>query len=169
MKKIRKRYLPDGWYPESKKECEQQILEIIRKNKEKNILAESGGVAGIVPHAGWYFSGDIAALVFMNLSNVKPDVVVLYGGHLSGYDKPLIVTDDLWETPLGEIEIHKDIIKEIAKDIQFNEDDYPDNTIEIQLPFVKYFFNKSKIIPVRLPQSEKAIDISQKITKLLFP
>jgi len=44
---------------------------------------------GVVPHAGWYFSGKLAARVFHTLKSMKkPEVVVLFGGHLGPGDLP---------------------------------------------------------------------------------
>ncbi|MFH1824343.1 MAG: AmmeMemoRadiSam system protein B [Candidatus Firestonebacteria bacterium] len=166
MKKIRKRYLPEGWYPIDKDECKQEIGNFIEKNKKKNVVSNCK-IGGVVPHAGWYFSGEIATLVYMNLEKLKPDLVVVFGGHLASSDEPLIVTDDAWETPLGEIEIDKNIINDLVKKIHFDTDEWGDNTIEVQLPFIKYFFSNSKILPIRLPPSEKAIKVAENLTSLL--
>lgn len=166
MKKIRRRYLPEGWYPVDKDECKHEIEDFIGKNRNKKVIS-NGKVGGIVPHAGWYFSGEIATLVYMNLLMIKPDLVVVFGGHLSSSDEPLIITDEGWETPLGEIEIDKNIVDVIVKKIHFDKDEWGDNTIEIQLPFIKYFFSNSKILPIRLPPSRKAIEVAENLMCLL--
>lgn len=164
MKKVRKRYLPEGWYPLDEDECKQEIENFINRNKK--IKSNMGNVGGVVPHAGWYFSGKIATLVYMNI-NLKPELVVIFGGHLSSSDEPLIVEEDVWETPLGEIEIDRDVIDDIVKKIHFDKDEWGDNTIEVQLPFIKYFFSNSKILPIRLPASKRAIEIAESLSVLL--
>ena len=57
---------------------------------------------GIVPHAGWYFSGKAAARVFgLSAKATQPQVVCVFGGHLGGDSPPLLVSDEAWETPWG--------------------------------------------------------------------
>lgn len=166
MKEIRRRSLPDGWYPLDREGCESQIKEYI-KSAEKERLKGEYKTGGVVPHAGWFYSGDIATKVIYSLKESKPELIVIYGGHLSNVDAPYIVSDDLWETPLGEINIENNLVKEIQKKVSFKIDRFTDNTIEIQLPIIKYIFNKAKIIPIRLPSSDNAVQIAETIALLL--
>ena len=165
---LRKRALPRGWYPVDKKECQREI-ESYLEGWTPSQLPPSRGLGGIVPHAGWYFSGKLAARVFYSLKlKGKVDVVVLYGGHLSTEDFPRIVTEEACETPFGDIESDAGFVKNLMKkmDLKKENPSSGDNTIEIQLALVKYFFPEAKLVAVRSPLSLKAETLGREVAKI---
>jgi len=165
---LRKRILPRGWYPFDERDCRREI--------ESNVEGWSpppsfsgGGTGGIVPHAGWYFSGKLAARVFFSLkSKGKVDVVVLYGGHLGPDNLPQIVTEEEWETPLGNIKIHTDFVKSLTKRIDSRKESSSsvDNTMEVQLAMVKYFFPEAKLLAIRSPSSLRADALGKEVAEI---
>ncbi len=164
----RQRTLPRGWYPYDGKDCKREIesyLEGWSFSQSQSIE----GLGGIVPHAGWYFSGKLATRVFYSLkSKGKVDVVVLYGGHLSPDHPPLIVMEDKWETPFGDIEIHTDFVKSLMKKIDTKKESPQsgDNTMEVQLAMVKYFFPESKLLALRSPSSLRAKELGESVAEV---
>ena len=163
----RKRSLPRGWYPFDGKDCKREIesfLEGWSPSQSQSIE----GLGGIVPHAGWYFSGKLATRVFYSLkSKRKVDVVVLYGGHLSSESLPQIVTEESWETPFGDIEIHTGFVKSLMKRIDSKKESPSsgDNTLEVQLAMVKYFFPDAKLLALRSPASLKAKELGEAVAE----
>jgi len=161
----RNRILPRGWYPADQKECQREI-ESYLEGWTPSQLPSIRGVGGIVPHAGWYFSGKLAARVFhaLKLKN-KAEVVVLYGGHLSMEDLPRIITEEAWETPFGDIEIHTGFVKSLMKKMDLKKENPTsgDNTIEIQLAMVKYFFPEAKLVAIRSPLSLQAETLGKEV------
>ena len=164
----RKRILPGGWYPFDGKDCKKEI-ESYLEGWTPSQLPLSKGLGGIVPHAGWYFSGRLAARVFYTLKlNSKPEVVILYGGHLSAEDLPRIVTEEACETPIGDFEIHTGFVKNLMKSIEMRKESPTsgDNTIEVQLAMVKYFFPETKLVALRCPLSLKAETVGRKVAEI---
>jgi len=164
----RKRSLPRGWYPADKKECQREI-ESYLKGWSPSQLQLSKGLGGIIPHAGWYFSGKLAARVFHALKlKSKVEVVVLYGGHLSMEDFPRVVMEEACETPFGDIEIDTDFVKSLMKriDVKKESPTSGDNTIEIQLAMVKYFFPEAKLVAIRSPLSLKADALGKEVAEV---
>ncbi len=164
----RERILPRGWYPYDGKDCLRDIASYL-KGWSFSLPPSFGGWGGIVPHAGWYFSGKLAARVFHSLRSKRTvDLVVLYGGHLSSESPPLIVTDDKWETPLGDVEIDKEFVNHLMKRIETRKEnpESGDNTLEIQLAMVKYFFTKSKLLAVRSPASLRAKELGEAVAEI---
>ncbi len=164
----RNRILPRGWYPADKKECQREI-ESYLEGWTPSPLPSSKGLGGIVPHAGWYFSGKLAARVFHALKlKSMVEVVVLYGGHLSTEDLPRIVTEESCETPLGDIEIHAGLVKHLTQSMELRKESPTsgDNTIEIQLAMVKYFFPEAKLVALRSPLSLKAEALGKEVAGL---
>ena len=136
---VRPRYLPSGWYPDSKKGIERKIEGYL--NQLNDLKTGKNCVSGIVPHAGWMCSGKIAAMTFLNLKETKPELILIYGGHM-GTGSPAIITENAWETPFGEIEIDTALVKEVQSSVQCEVDYAIDNTIELNLPFIKFFCYK---------------------------
>ena len=160
--------MPRGWYPFDGKDCKGDI-ESYLEGWSPLPLPSDVGRGGIVPHAGWYFSGKLAARVFhaLKLKN-KAEVVVLYGGHLSAEDLPRMVMEEACETPFGDIEIHEGFVKNLMKkmDVKKESPTSGDNTIEIQLAMVKYFFPEAKLVAIRSPLSLKAEMLGKEVAEI---
>jgi AmmeMemoRadiSam system protein B len=79
---LRKSVFSGSWYPSDRQACEDQIHQFLEEGKNQSVSVDRP-VGGIVPHAGWYFSGSIACNVIHRLARIaSPDVVVLFGMHL---------------------------------------------------------------------------------------
>ncbi len=164
----RERTLPRGWYPVDGKDCQREI-ESYLEGWTPGQLPSCMGLGGIVPHAGWYFSGKLAARVFYALKlKRKVDVVVLYGGHLSPEDLPRIVIEEAWETPFGDMEIHTSFVRNLMKSVKMRTESptSTDNTIEVQLAMVKYFFPDAKLVAVRSPLSAHAETLGKEVARI---
>jgi AmmeMemoRadiSam system protein B len=152
-----------------KKECEREIKSYLEAWSPPSQLHSSKGVGGIVPHAGWYFSGKLATRVFHSLRmKGEVEVIVLYGGHLSTEDVPRVVTEQSCETSFGDIEVHEGFVKTLMKKIEVKRESPTsgDNTIEIQLAMIKYFFPESKLLAMRAPLSPKAEALGNEVAKI---
>jgi AmmeMemoRadiSam system protein B len=149
---VRKADFAGSWYPASPTKCRKDIEGYAQKSRELSVKPEKA-LGGIVPHAGWYYSGEIACNVLKTLSEwASPETVVLFGMHLGPTSDHVITAEGAWETPLGNVEIDAALSSELMKTFSFVEETPlihgRDNTVEVQLPFVKYFFPKSRIVPV---------------------
>jgi hypothetical protein len=163
--RIRSRILPPGWYPGGKAECLSQIEQMVAGVKPLPAGVKVFG--GIVPHAGWYFSGKLAARVFYLAAKVmQPQVVAVFGGHLGGNSPPLLVTEDAWETPLGNVALAAEFYEPLRKRLTLKEEYPGDNTIEIQLPLLKHFFPDSKVLALRAPHSQEAVALGEAVAAL---
>jgi AmmeMemoRadiSam system protein B len=164
----RKRILPRGWYPFDGKDCEREIESYLEGWSPPASL-QMEGLGGIVPHAGWYFSGKLAVRVFYSLkSKRKVDMIVLYGGHLGPESIPQIITEETWETPLGDIEIHTDFVNKLVKRVNTRKESPSsgDNTVEIQLAMLKYFFPEAKLLALRSPLSRIAQELGEAVADI---
>ncbi len=162
---IRKAVFAGSWYPAGAGECEREIGNFL---KQEDIRSVSGQkvLGGIVPHAGWHFSGAIACHVIRSLADESPpDVILVLGRHLHPDSPNYIMAEGMWETPFGALEIENRITDELIKRFPFQIETAQrfgqDNTIELQLPFVKYFFKDVKIVPIGIPPAESALEIGK--------
>jgi AmmeMemoRadiSam system protein B len=156
-----------SWYPGNAAACEKQIQSFL-KEKPQKAFKGSNILGGIVPHAGWFFSGSIACTVINSLKDeAPPDVFLMYGMHLHQNSSAFIMTEGSWDTPFGPIEIHEMLAKKMAAKFTFTIETAGrynrDNTIELQLPFIKYFFPESKILPMGIPPTHQSIEIGKAV------
>lgn len=131
-------------------------------------------VAGIVPHAGWVFSGDVAGMVFKAIkqANGNVDTFILFGAAHRYYGSQAGVYDSgKWETPMGQVEIDEDIAKLIVnKTIAIGDRDAHagEHSIEVQIPFIQELFKGAKIVPIVVPGSCNAVGLGEEIAKIIF-
>jgi len=166
----RKAAFSGNWYPASASECERQIKGFLTEPGFEKI-ADREFKGGIVPHAGWYFSGAIACNVIQHLvQGPLPEVMLIFGMHLHPESPCYIMEQGAWETPFGDIAVHTGLARELAGRFAFQvetaESRHTDNTIELQLPFLKYFFRDIKIVPIGVPPAKIAIDIGRTAAKM---
>jgi len=162
-----------SWYPADQAGCESMIKEFLASDRFVS-STDREAVAGIVPHAGWFFSGELACSVIAALRGEKdspqPDVVVLFGMHLPPGDRPRIMPEGAFQTPFGDLDVAEDLCAPLLKEFDFIIESAtrftPDNTIELQLPFIAYFFDHPAVIAIGVPPSQTAIDIGKRVAQL---
>jgi len=142
---LREPSLPPGWYPRQREKIEE-FLETFKKAKEALPAAQ----AAIAPHAGWYYSGHLAALAVSSLESDAETVAVI-GGHLPAGAPVLAAREDGVKTALGPMIIDKELRDAFEKRISTAPDSYRDNTVEVLLPMARYFFPESMLLWLRFP------------------
>ncbi len=108
--------------------------------------------AGIVPHAGWHFSGRLALEVLSVLCR-GIDTMVIIGGHLGPADRIVAAFEDSFETPLGELKADARLLERLRAAVDLEEDRERDNTVEIQLPLVRHLAAGAMVLALRAPPS----------------
>jgi MEMO1 family protein len=162
---VRKAMFAGSWYPDKVEECRQEIEGFLAEGF-KWAVPQGAYVGGIVPHAGWYFSGSLACNVVRYLGEAGDvDVVAVLGMHLSPKSPNLIMAKGAWETPLGDLPIAQELAADLMERFRFHVETatafQPDNTIELQLPFIKYFMPDTRILPLGLPPQEASLAIGK--------
>jgi len=168
--KVRQPVFAGSWYPAKASECEKEIRGFLEEGK-KLTPPDRALVGGIVPHAGWHFSGSIACNVIHCLKGeVPPDAVVVFGMHLHPGSQNYMMTEGAWETPFGEILVQEELAAELARKFSFTietpQSFTQDNTIELQLPFIKYFFKDAKIVAMGVPPDNSSLEIGKAVVSI---
>ena len=119
-------------------------------------------IYGIVsPHAGYVYSGAVAANGYYETSSMNFDRIVMIGPNHYGIGTGLAtVRNVIWETPLGEVEVDSELASQIAENsgiLDFDELAHSrDHCLEVQLPFLQYFKkNQFKIVPIIMIMQDK--------------
>jgi hypothetical protein len=134
---IRNPVVSGKFYPESPSKLKKMIWGMV----DETIAKEE--VIGLVsPHAGYVYSGSVAGAT---IAKVKPkDTFIILGPNHTGRGKPFsIMTEGIWQTPLGEVAIDSRLAKQILDASAYLEEDYGaheyEHSIEVQLPLLQYF------------------------------
>lgn len=164
---MRKPMMAGSWYPGTAEACRREI-EAFLLAPGMAATAARPLTGGIVPHAGWFYSGDVACNVISRLARgPAPDTVLVYGMHLRPTDPRFIMARGAWETPLGPLAVDAELAAALMANFDF-EVETPrhfshDNTIELQLPFVRHFFGDVRILPVGVPPAAATLDLARAV------
>lgn len=119
-------------------------------------------IYGIVsPHAGYIYSGAVAANGYYETSTMNFDRVVMIGPNHYGIGSGVAtVKDGLWETPLGQVEIDTELVSWISENsgiLDFDDLAHSrDHCLEVQLPFLQYIKkNQFKLVPIIMIMQDK--------------
>ncbi len=167
---LRKAVFAGSWYPADAVECETQIKSFLEEGRQHTRGMENP-VGGIVPHAGWYFSGSLACNVIYRLSMGAPvDVVVVFGMHLHGRSPRFIMPEGSWETPFGLLAVDTALAGELTRRYRFQIETttrfQQDNTIELQMPFIKYFMGDARVVAMGVPPSEETLAVARSVVEI---
>jgi AmmeMemoRadiSam system protein B len=159
-----------SWYPAKDEDCRKSIA-VFEKDFKPCPSPQEKLSGGIVPHAGWMFSGSIACNVIQCLGNRQSwETCLIFGKHLRPSSRHYIIKDGSWETPFGPIAIDTEVAEALASEFSFTvetpERYEPDNTIELQLPFIKYYLPETRIVPMGVPPADLALEIGRRAAEI---
>lgn len=131
-------------------------------------------LAIISPHAGYVFSGEVAATAINQIDENKEytDIFVIGSSHSSYFSAASVYCDGDFITPLGTVEVDTDLAKKLVKENAIIKN-YKDvhifeHSLEVQLPFLQYKMKKPfRIVPIVVGTSDAAD--CKKIAKALQP
>lgn len=156
-------------------EAEKHILEEqLRECFSGLTIEEEADIIGaVVPHAGYMYSGSVAANVYARLP--KADTYVILGPNHHGMGSLVAVSADRWIMPAGEVEVDRAFVNALPKgviDVDETAHRY-EHSIEVQLPFLQFLFDKTfLIVPICMGLSDEVTtrevgeDLASTIAKL---
>ena len=147
---IRPPVVAGQFYPAGRRELEQQVRNFLSKADK----SEQGRArAMLAPHAGYVFSGAVAAQAFAAVH--IPATVVLLGPNHHGIGERAAVFDaGVWQTPLGDVEVDDVLAAQLCRNVSgFTADCNAhrfEHSLEVMLPFLQVLRPDVKIVPVML-------------------
>lgn len=135
------------FYPGSKPQLESLLQSYITKAPTRK------KVLGLFsPHAGYIYSGKIAAEVIFQTD--IPETVVILGPNHRGYGSPVSLSYQKWQMLLGDVEIDyafADLMLQEDKTIQIDETAHQfEHSLEVQVPFLQYIQKNLRIVPIAI-------------------
>lgn len=115
----------------------------------------------IVPHAGYVYSGAVAAHAYRLVAGRRhPTVVLLGSSHRAGYPAAALWPAGAFRTPLGEIPVDAALTRRLLDSgPPFTAQTAPhldDHVLEVQLPFLQRALGEFRLVPVMLGTSDAA-------------
>ena len=146
---MRQPAVADRFYPGSAKVLSQTITELFSQAQKAN---KSQAWAVVSPHAGYVYSGALAAETF---SAVKiPETVIILGPNHHGQGGPISLSTEPWDMPLGKVPIDKEIAVQLAENSQHIKIDETahkfEHSLEVQVPFLQMLQKNLSIVPLVL-------------------
>ena len=165
---VRQPAVAGAFYPGSKSELQKQVNRFLQEVKKEPLTGRMIGI--IVPHAGYTYSGRVAAHAFRQIEGEGFRTVVLIGpSHRSHFKGVAVYPKGEWTTPLGSLKIDESLAAELieATDIIVaNPTPHEtEHSLEVQLPFLQTVDQDLRIVPLMMgPQTE---EICRKLGKAL--
>jgi AmmeMemoRadiSam system protein B/AmmeMemoRadiSam system protein A len=154
--KIRPAGVAGGFYPADPKELTQMVDGLLAHNSVP--LVQGPLVALVCPHAGYVFTGPVAAACFAQLKGRKyTRVIVIAPSHYVNFPFSSIYDGDAYATPLGQVLVDKDFRAKLAKlssDIKVSdrghvkEAENAEHALEVQLPWLQRTLGDFKLVPI---------------------
>jgi AmmeMemoRadiSam system protein B/AmmeMemoRadiSam system protein A len=148
MKKVKSPSVAGSFYPGTEKELSAEIATFIKNSRfDYNCSAR----AVIVPHAGYFFSGQLACEGIQYLNPKAQNVFVIAPAHQVLVRDLAISSYGYFATPLGEIPVNQEINKILVEKFKASFQDKAfavEHSVEVQLPLVQSFLPNASIIPI---------------------
>lgn len=138
------------FYPDRPDELRRMVAEFLCRTKPQAATPK----AVIAPHAGYIFSGPVAASAhaqFMPDRNVIRRIVLMGPSHHVMFDGLAASNAEFFATPLGLVPVDTDVIRELValpRVAILDEAHTSEHSLEVQLPFLQIVLNEFKIVPL---------------------
>lgn len=155
-KEVRRPAVAGAFYPGNRLLLQRQVDGFLAKAKRIDLEGEL--VALIAPHAGYIYSGPVAAYSYKQLEGKDFDTVILIGpSHRVGFAGASIYNQGSYQTPLGLVEVDSELAdKIIAQDRSIRyipQAHLREHSLEVQLPFLQRTLKDFKIVPILISDS----------------
>lgn len=157
---VKKASVVGTFYPYDKDELQKTIKAFLDEVQEDNQISNATIWGLVVPHAGYDYSGKVAAHAYKQIRDKNYKTVIILGtSHYSHFGGAVIYPRGKWETPLGIIQVDTNVASKIQKTATFlktyTNPFIPEHSIETQLPFLQMSLGNFKIVPILFGQMVK--------------
>jgi len=159
---MRRPAVAGSFYPRHPEALKEELGEAFSHASGGEPLLIRGAV---VPHAGYVYSGAVAAEVYARLP--ERETFVLIGPNHRGLGLPVALSRDSWTSPLGDVECDVELADALAGsiiDVDESAHLY-EHSLEVQIPFLQYRFSGFKILAIAmgLQDEETAVEVGEAV------
>lgn len=156
---IRKPAVAGAFYPADKDVLAKEVDDFLANAKKDDIKGKI--IALIAPHAGYEYSGQIAAHSFKQLEGTNfKKIIIISPSHYVGFDGMSVYNKGAFETPLGLVgvdqELANKIIQKNKRFVFYPEAHQKEHAIEVEIPFLQRIYKDKdfKIVPIAVGNPE---------------
>jgi MEMO1 family protein len=157
------------FYPDDPRKLSQQIQNFLQAESAREKISCR---ACLVPHAGYFYSGHVAASVFARIAFPKR-IIVLGVRHFPYGAEAAILSDGAWRTPLGDAPIDSELAARISQACPLLIEDsvahQREHSLEIQLPFLQQLTPGFTFVPIALGtiHFDSLVSIGESLGKII--
>jgi hypothetical protein len=134
-----------GFYPQNPTQLKNMVKGFLKSEKQ---FTHAKGI--VSPHAGYIFSGATAGATFFSAKTEKRSFVIMGPNH-TGYGSTASLSNENFDTPLGEAQIDREKIKELSDVFDVDETAHRyEHSLEVQIPFLQVLYKNFRIVPICL-------------------
>lgn len=146
----RKPAVAGAFYPGNEKDLREAVNSCL--NSAEDIRLD-GDLLGIIsPHAGYIYSGPVAAYSYIQLKKASPDVVIVIApSHMARFNGAAVIPEGVYDTPLGSAEIDGVIGGKLLEHNGFGiieQVHKSEHSLEVQVPFIQTVLDNFTLVPV---------------------
>lgn len=168
LMRTRSAYRAGSFYPGSALALTQSLEACLR---EGPLRAAPRALGALIPHAGWRFSGALAARTLATLATraAQTEVVVLFGAvHVPGVLSPTVPETDSWSFPGGMVSVSRGARKSLLELVEVSDFAHrEEHSIEVAIPFVHRLFPEAEVLPVAVPPRAGAAEFGARVAEAL--
>ena len=159
------------FYESSPASCRRHAEELLKEAHVPDQLPPRL-YGGVVPHAGWVYSGPLAALTFKSLiaAGARKTIVLFGADHTGAVQMGEVYAGGAWRTPLGEARVDEDLAQVVLalgrSCCRANPDAHAsEHSIEVQVPLIQVLAPDAMILPIAVPPSPLAIEVGRAVAQ----
>jgi len=168
----RQPYAAGRFYPADKNELSKDLSQLFENCKKSSTIWQVRAI--ISPHAGYVFSGEIAASAYSAIPKnaVYKNIFIIGSSHVMYFDGASVYNTGDYITPLGKVTVNREIADKLILDNKVfafpTTAHIQEHSIEVQIPFIQsYFKNIPPIIPIIIGTDKE--NTIKKIAEALRP
>jgi len=157
-----------SFYPSDPEELQHMVDAYLVAVSDESTAGEGLLRGGVVPHAGYVYSGQCAAHLYTMLARREPDTVVLMGpSHRVHVEGAALFDLDGFETPLGPVASNRRLAERLAAQVEnlHLTSPFAEHSLEVQLPFLRRAVPRSQVVAVAFGMAD--LDLSKRLAASL--
>ncbi len=167
---VRQPVVAGQFYPADPVRCAGQIKDCLPDDLPDDLPERI--VGGIVPHAGWVYSGPTAAMTLAAIrARSAPETLVVFSAmHRWGAARPAVFDSGAWYTPLGPVLVDEDLAQAVLAEgagtlIREPNAHAGEHSAEVQMPFIRHLCPDALVLPILGPPEEEAVAAGEAVAR----
>jgi hypothetical protein len=165
MQLIRQPAFADRFYPADPQRCAAMVEACLADSPDIELSQATHCRGGLVPHAGWVYSGSTAAYTCKFAAASRPETVAIFGAvHVLDRNPASLFPDGIWETPLGPLRVDSQLAAAVRRCRHIRIDPAihrHEHSIEVELPFIRRLLGDVQILPLMVRPGPDASEVGR--------